>query len=155
MSEFMAFNRFLTREQVIENCNIPPHLIEEVFAVLKPISGHGASSLYLETIVDRQLDKYFGQTIRLRAEDPWFPSYKEEAMNQTWADTVAGDEEAISEMPLERLLVDEREAAQMLGVSRRKIFELNKLGVLSSRLVGSRKLYSVKKLREFAEGGCE
>ena len=73
-------------------------------------------------------------------------------MGHTWADTVAGDEEAITEMPLERLLVDEREAAQMLGVSRRKIFELNKLGVLSSRLVGSRKLYSVKKLREFAEG---
>lgn len=154
MSELMTFNRFWTREQVIENCNIPPHLIEEVFAVLKPISGHGASALYLETIVDRQLDKHFWQTIRLRAEDPWFPSYKEDSMNHTWADTVA-DEETLNEMPLERLLVDEREAARMLGVSRRKLFDLNRLGILSSRLVGSRKLYSVKKLREFAEGGCE
>ena len=154
MSEMMMFNRVLTREQVVEKCSIPPHLIEEVFAVLKPISGHGASALYLETIVDRQLDKYFGQTIRLREERAWFPSYKEESMNQTWADTVAGQNEEVgaSLAPLEPLLVDEEQAGMLLGVSRRLIFDLNKQGFLTSKMVGSRKMYSVKKLREFAEG---
>ena len=75
-------------------------------------------------------------------------------MAQTWADTVADEDgDAASGLaPLEPLLVDEDQAAQLLGVSRRTVFDLNKQGVLPNRMVGSRKKYSVKKLREFAEG---
>ena len=51
------------------------------------------------------------------------------------------------------LLVDEKQAAQMLGVSRRMIFDLNKQGTLPSVKVGARKKYSVKMLRSFADGG--
>jgi excisionase family DNA binding protein len=75
-------------------------------------------------------------------------------MAQTWADTVTDEngDTASSLAPLEPLLVDEDQAAELLGVSRRTIFDLNKQGFLPSRMVGSRKKYSVKKLREFAEG---
>jgi hypothetical protein len=72
--------------------------------------------------------------------------------NQGWAETVAGGEEAPCMIPLEPLLVDERQAAQILGVSRRKVFDLNEAGELPCKRIGSRKLYSVARLREFAEG---
>lgn len=152
MSSVMAFNRVWTREQVLEIYNIPSHLEKEVLAFLRPISGYGPSALYLESIVDRQLDKYFGQKIRLREEDAWSLSCKEESMKQTWADTVAVEDEEVSVKPLEPLLVDEEQAAKMLGVSRRKVFELNEAGDLACKRIGSRKLYSVARLREFAEG---
>jgi hypothetical protein len=75
-------------------------------------------------------------------------------MAQTWADTVTDEDgdAASSLAPLEPLLVDEEQAAQLLGVSRRLIFDLNKQGFLTSKMVGSRKMYSVRKLREFADG---
>jgi excisionase family DNA binding protein len=51
------------------------------------------------------------------------------------------------------LLVDEKTAAELLGVSKRTVFELNEAGELSCKRIGSRKLYSVARLREFADGG--
>lgn len=150
----MGFNIFMTRQQIIEKYGIAPELEAEIFAVLKPVSGGGTTAQYLESRVDQQLDKYFANKERLQVRDAWSYPSEEASMAQTWADTVADDdeEEGAGVAALEPLLVDEKQAAQMLGVSRRKIFELNKQGVLPSRTVGSRKLYSVKKLREFAEG---
>ena len=70
-----------------------------------------------------------------------------------WADTVAEKKEESHKIPLEPLLVDEKEAAGMLGVSRRTVFDLNKAGCLPAVWLGRRKKYSVKMLREFADGG--
>jgi len=150
----MGFNIFMTREQVIEKYWIPPELEAEVFAVLKPVMGSGANAQYLESRVNQQLETHFANKERLRC---WGPeSYRKEEANMAkgWADTVADEdtEEETSVPALEPLLVDEKQAARMLGVSKRKIFDLNKQGILPSRMVGSRKLYSVKRLREFADG---
>jgi len=124
----------------------------EVFAVLKPFTGHGASAMYLESIVDRQLDRYFSLKVRPLGVNIWSSSDMEKVMKQSWADTVKNEADALVPAPLEPLLVDEEQAGMLLGVSRRKIFELNKQGIVPCRMVGSRKMYSVKKLREFADG---
>jgi len=71
---------------------------------------------------------------------------------EAWAASVAEPEEPSLVIQLPPLLVDEKTAAELLGVSRRLIFDLNKQGFLTSKMVGSRKMYSVKKLRAFAEG---
>jgi hypothetical protein len=150
----MGFNILMTREKVIEKYGIPSELEPEIFAMLKPVGGSGANAQYLESRVDQQLEKYFANKERLKDRDAGFYPKEEANMAQTWADTVAEEdgEETSSLAPLEPLLVNENKAAQMLGVSRRKVFDLEKKGFLTSRMVGSRKLYSVKRLREFAEG---
>lgn len=148
----MGFNIFMTRQMVLEKYGIPPELEPEIFAMLKPVGGSGANAQYLESRVDQQLEKYFANKERLQGRDAWFYPKEEANMAHTWADTVAEDEEGAKLVPLEPLLVDEEQAAQLLGVSRRMIFDLNKQGFLPSRMVGGRKKYSVKKLREFAEG---
>jgi hypothetical protein len=73
-------------------------------------------------------------------------------MATAWADSVTPAEDVGDEQEIEPLLVDEKRAAKMLGISRRKVFELNESGDLKCRRIGSRKLYSVKQLREYAEG---
>ena len=148
----MGFNLFMSRQQVIEKYGIAPELEPEIFAMLKPVGGAGANAQYLESRVDQQLEKYFADKERLQGREAWSYSNKEDNMAQTWADTVADEDGETSLAPLEPLLVDEDQAAQLLGVSRRTVFDLNKQGVLPNRMVGSRKKYSVKKLREFAEG---
>lgn len=70
----------------------------------------------------------------------------------TWADTVAAEDEGSNLGVLEPLLVDERTAAELLGVSRRTVFELEGQGVLQCKRIGKLKRYSVSHLREFAEG---
>lgn len=149
----MGFNIFMTRQMVIEKYGISPELESEVFAILRPVGGTGANAQYLESRVDQQLEKYFANKERLHGRDAWFYPDKEANMAQTWADTVAEDEEGAKLALLEPLLVDEQQAADLLGVSRRMIFDLNKAGVLPSRMVGGRKKYSVKMLRAFADGG--
>lgn len=52
------------------------------------------------------------------------------------------------------LLVSEKEAARMLGVSRRTVFELNEQRVLTARRIGKRKMYSVETLKKFVESGA-
>ena len=148
----MGFNLFMSRQQVIEKYGIAPELEPEIFVMLKPVGGAGANAQYLESRVDQQLEKYFADKERLLGREAWPYSNKEDNMAQTWADTVADEDGETSLAPLEPLLVDEDQAAQLLGVSRRTVFDLNKQGVLPNRMVGSRKKYSVKKLREFAEG---
>jgi hypothetical protein len=147
----MGFIQFMSRQQVVEKYSIPPELESEIFSVLRPAHGSGVNARYLESLVDKQLTRHFEQKDRLRMKDAWSYANKETSMKETWADTVA-EEEEVSMKPLERLLVDEDEAAQMLGVSKRMVFDLNKQGLLPARMVGSRKKYAVKNLREFAEG---
>lgn len=71
----------------------------------------------------------------------------------SWAATVEKPAASSSE-PLQQeiLLVNEKVAAQMLGLSRRKVFDLHASGVLSAQKIGRRKLYSVSSLKKFAEG---
>lgn len=145
-------NRMWTRQEVIEQWRIPLSMEAEIFSVLKPFTGHGASAMYLESIVDKQLDRYFTQKGRPLEPNTWSSPDKEKVMKQSWADTVKNEGDAPVLAGLEPLLVDEEQAADLLGVSRRLIFNLNKQGVLPSLMVGSRKKYSVKKLREFADG---
>jgi len=72
--------------------------------------------------------------------------------SEAWAATVENPAASASP-PLQQeiFLVSEKEAAQMLGVSRRKVFELNAKGELPARKIGRRKLYTVSSLKKFAE----
>ena len=74
----MGFNLFMSRQQVIKKYGIAPDLEQEVFAVLKPVGGSGASVQYLESMVDEQLDKYFANKDRLQVRDAWSYPNKED-----------------------------------------------------------------------------
>jgi hypothetical protein len=74
-------------------------------------------------------------------------------MAEAWAASVAEPEEPSLVATLPPLLVSEKTAGELLGVSRRQVFELNKAGLLPCVMIGCRKLYSVARLREFADGG--
>jgi hypothetical protein len=146
----LHFNRFLTRKQVIEAYQIPTHLSEEVFAVLTPFTNSVEGPLYLESLVDRDLHRHFGNRVRPPVGQTGSSS-EEDVMAMSWADTVGSVDDA-TRKPIEPLLVDETEAARLLGVSRRKVFELCEKGDLVSKLIGKRKLYSLARLRGYAEG---
>ena len=69
----------------------------------------------------------------------------------SWASTVEKtDPEGV--IPVEPILVNEKTAATMLGVSRRTVFDLNKQGVLTCKQIGKLKRYAVADLHAFAEG---
>ncbi len=76
-------------------------------------------------------------------------------MSEAWAASVAEPEERSLVAQLPPLLVDEEIAGALLGVSRRTVFDLNESGKLPCKWIGSRKLYSVTRLREFADGEGE
>ena len=73
---------------------------------------------------------------------------------EAWAASVTEPEEPSLVIQLPPLLVDEKTAAELLGVSKRTVFELNEAGELPCKRIGSRKLYSVTRLRDFAEKGA-
>lgn len=50
---------------------------------------------------------------------------------------------------IERLTVSAREAAQMLGVSERTIYQLTKTGKIPSKKIGARVIYPIDGLRRF------
>ncbi len=147
----MFFNRVLTKQQVVEEYRIPAGLVGELFAVLKPISGHGEAAVYLESLIDEALHKYFGRGYRPAIGKEESTDGKEAKMNLSWARTVEKDEPE-DVIVAELLLVNEKTAAQMLGVSKRTIFDLNKKGVLACKQIGKLKRYAVADLRAFAEG---
>lgn len=148
----MGFIQFMTRQQVIEKYSIPPELESEIFLVLRPAHGSGGNARYLEGLVDKQLTRHFEQKDRLRMKDAWSYPNKETSMKETWADTVAAEDEGSSVGMLEPLLVDEETAAQLLGVSKRTVFDLEERGILTSKRIGKLKRYAVSHLRDFAEG---
>lgn len=57
-------------------------------------------------------------------------------------------------VPPEPLLIDGKAAAQMLGMSERKLHELMRDGVVPSRKVGRLRLYSPAELRAWIAAGC-
>lgn len=71
--------------------------------------------------------------------------------DSTWASTVERVEEDMT-VPVEPLLVNEKTAASILGVSKRTVFDLEKNGTLTAKRIGKRKLYAVSQLRAFVRG---
>jgi hypothetical protein len=149
----MAFNKLLGRQQVIEAYQIPKELEQEIFLVLRPVFGTGDGAMYQESLVDQQLHHYGLKKLRLREPDTEY-SHKEDskmARHATWADTVEDEEPSlVAELP--PLLVDEETAGQLLGISKRMVFDLEERGLLKSKRIGKLKRYAVSHLREFAEG---
>jgi hypothetical protein len=151
----MGFNIFLNRDEIREKYSVPRELEEEVFAILRPVSGSGVNARYLESVVDRQLHNYFAARVRPNPVSSWsFGTQEDQDMTRdgsSWASTVEKEDRPAITVP-EPLLVDEETAGQLLGVSRRTVFDLEKNGLLQSKWIGSRKLYAVSHLRDFAEG---
>jgi len=48
------------------------------------------------------------------------------------------------------LLLSEQEAAEMLGISARNLFDLQKRGEVVARQLGNRKLYHIDEVRRYA-----
>lgn len=74
---------------------------------------------------------------------------------EAWAATVAKEETPSIVASVTPLLVNEVVAGKLLGVSRRMIFDLEERGDLKCVWIGGRKLYSVERLKEFADRGTE
>ena len=75
------------------------------------------------------------------------------SMGDAWAASVSsvGESEILDSFP--PLLVSERQAARILAVSRRTVFDLEKRGMLTSVRIGSLKRYALAALKAFAEKG--
>ena len=153
----MFMNRWLFRHEVIELNQLTSDEHVVVFAVLKPFLGEAGQERFLESEADRIIEE-----IRRPRDSNRLYGWIEEDVEvidqkvgdrNSWAASVDPD----GGKPLRKLppvlLVGEEQAAQMLGVSRRTIFDLNKQGTLPSVMIGSRKKYSVKMLQSFADGG--
>jgi excisionase family DNA binding protein len=150
-------NRWLYRHELIEQNQLDSQEQVAVFAVLKPFQVEGGEERFLESEADsviglvRSGRPHGIRSLSVEAEDVQVND-QESSHRNAWAVSV----DRTCEKPFRKsptlLLVDEEQAAQMLGVSRRTIFDLNKQGTLPSVMVGSRKKYSVKMLRAFADG---
>lgn len=55
-------------------------------------------------------------------------------------------------LPIEKISVSPKEAAQMLSISERSLFDLTKKGCVKAVKVGRRTIYSVAELHRFANG---
>jgi hypothetical protein len=176
----MHLNRLLTRRQIVELNDLSPEDEMAIFSLLRPLQGMGEAAKYLESQVDRVIEvvRLGGAVERIgtceapssaasQHEDRPPPDprrcvqepehhQKEEGMGHitqpSWAETVHCEEPKPVAAPVELLLVDEKGAGLMLGVSRRTVFDLNKQGALRSKQIGKRKLYLVADLRAFASG---
>jgi hypothetical protein len=153
----MFMNRWLFRHEIVELNELNTEEQKEVFAVLKPILGEGGKERFLESEADRIIEE-----VRRPRDSNLLSGWIEEDVEvieqkvgdrNSWAASVDPDRgKPLRKLP-PVLLVDEKQAAQMLGVSRRMIFDLNHQGTLPCVMVGSRKKYSVKMLQRFADGG--
>ena len=151
----MRLNLLFTRQEIIEKYRIPPKLESEVLAVLRPISGSGEGAMYLESTVDQQMHSYFAACLRLQDGNAECLPVEDRCMtnkrDSSWASTVERQEPKPAAAAA-ILLVDEGTAAQMLGVSKRTLFDLNKRGIVRSKQIGKLKRYPIAHLRSFAEG---
>ena len=102
----MAFNAMLSRQEIVEKYSIPPDLESEVFSIVRAVYGSGVNARYLESLVDQQLHQYFEKKDRLRMKDAWSYPKEEHSMRQTWADTVAAEEEASNVGGLNEVIED-------------------------------------------------
>lgn len=149
----MFMNRWLTRKEIVEVNGLTRDEEERVFERLVPLDG--SLGRYLESDVDQAIG------VVRRGVRPRFPEGlsvlgKEAGMSMgdAWAASVSRAEEAEVLDPLPPLLVNEREAAKILAVSRRTVFDLEKRGMLTSVRIGSSKRYALATLKAFAEKGC-
>ena len=72
-----------------------------------------------------------------------------------WSKSVEKVKEKDIPLAIEPLLVSEKTASTMLGVSPRTTWELGEMGRLRVKRIGRRKLYLVDSLKAFAECGRE
>jgi excisionase family DNA binding protein len=97
----MAFNRFLTRQQVIEAYQVPKTLEFELFAVLRPVFGSGEDARYLESQVDEALKQWSPRKGRPASEDTEFSQEEERNViaingaNDPWTRIAEGIERLI------------------------------------------------------------
>ena len=70
-----------------------------------------------------------------------------------WAKSVEKPSEPAASFTVEPLLVNEETASAMLGVGKRKVWQLGEDEVLQVKRIGRRKLYLVSSLKAFAESG--
>lgn len=75
--------------------------------------------------------------------------------SQIWAKTVEKPMEQEAPLAVEPLLVSEKTTAKLLGISPRTVWALAARGELEFQRIGRRKLFSVKSLKAFADGGKE
>ena len=73
----MAFNRFLSRQQVIDAYQIPKKMESELFAVLRPVFGPGEEARYLESHVDEALKQWSSEKGRPQDEGTEFSQEEE------------------------------------------------------------------------------
>lgn len=98
----------------------------------------------MKTRNDRRPPTRLGKSVSRRKEE-----------SEMWAKSVERPKEPEGPVAVEPLLVSEKTAGTMLGISPRKAWELEKKGDLKVRWIGRRKLYVVSSLKAFAEGGRE
>jgi hypothetical protein len=153
----MAFNRLLSRQEIVDRYRLPGDIEMELFQRLVSFTTAAGVARYLESIVDQELHRLFEEKHRPHEanvksfspkEDPAMPI----TQRSEWGQTISAEVPEPVTASVEPLLVDEKEAGVMLGVSRRTVFDLNKQGTLRSKNIGKRKLYSVADLRAYANG---
>ncbi len=148
----MFMNRWLKRKEIVEVNELTKEEENRVFERLVPLDG--SLGRYLEDDVDRVIGEV-RRGVRPPAPDRLSVLEKEAGMSMgdAWAASVSsvGESEILDSFP--PLLVSERQAARILSVSRRTVFDLEKRGMLTSVRIGSLKRYSLATLKAFAEKG--
>jgi len=145
-------NRWLTRAEIVEVNGLTREEENQIFERLVPLDR--SLGRYLEDDVDRVIGEV-RRGVRPPISDQLSVRKKEAGMSMgdAWAASVSsvGDSEILDSFP--PLLVSERQAARILSVSRRTVFDLEKRGILTSVRIGSLKRYALSTLKAFAEKG--
>jgi len=145
-------NRWLKRKEIVEVNELTKEEENRVFERLVPLDG--SLGRYLEDDVDRVIGEV-RRGVRPPVSDRLSVLEKEAGMSMgdAWAASVSsvGESEILDSFP--PLLVSERQAARILSVSRRTVFDLEKRGMLTSVRIGSLKRYALATLKAFAEKG--
>ena len=148
----MFMNRWLKRKEIVEVNELTKEEENRVFERLVPLDG--SLGRYLEDDVDRVIGEV-RRGVRPPVSDRLSVLEKEAGMSMgdAWAASVSsvGESEILDSFP--PLLVSERQAARILSVSRRTVFDLEKRGMLTSVRIGSLKRYALATLKAFAEKG--
>ena len=148
----MFMNRWLKRKEIVEVNELTKEEEKRVFERLVPLDG--SLGRYLEDDVDRVIGEV-RRGVRPPISDRLSVLEKEAGMSMgdAWAASVSRVDKAGVLEPLTPLLVNESEAAKILAVSRRTVFDLEKRGMLTSVRIGSLKRYALATLKAFAEKG--
>jgi excisionase family DNA binding protein len=97
----MAFNRFMTRQQVMDAYQIPRNVEGEIFTVLRPVFGSGGDARYLESHVDEALKQWSPKKGRPQDKNTEFSQEEEKNViainseNEPWTRIADGIERLI------------------------------------------------------------